>query len=61
MSISPNILEPIVGPSPEQILSELDTIYPPFNPHPKEEIGSIMFKAGQRSVIEWIRTRLNED
>jgi len=30
------------------------------NPHPKEEITSIMYKAGQRSVVDWLIKRLEE-
>jgi len=32
--------------------------FPHVNPHPKEEIASIMFKAGQRSVVEWYKDRI---
>ena len=61
MSISPNILEPVIGPSFEQILTELEEIYPPTNPSPNEKMESIMYKSGQRSVVEWIKTRIDED
>ena len=29
--------------------------------HPKESIESIMYRSGQRSVVEWIRKRLSEE
>ena len=29
--------------------------------HPKEQIESIMYRAGQASVIEYIKTLLNEE
>jgi hypothetical protein len=35
--------------------------FPPVNPHPKEELNTIMYKAGQRSVVEWLQNRLEED
>jgi|TARA_R100000458_G_C8123396_1_gene141338 hypothetical protein len=57
---SPNILEPIIGPTLPFILEELEEKFPPVNPHPKEELASIMYKAGQRSVVEWIVNRLDE-
>jgi hypothetical protein len=57
---SPNILEPIIGPTLPFILEELEQKFPPVNPHPKEELASIMYKAGQRSVVEWIVNRLDE-
>ena len=61
MSTYPNTLEPLLGPNIESILLELEEKFPPVNPHPKESIGAIMYKAGQRSVIEWLRHRLEED
>jgi hypothetical protein len=35
--------------------------FPPVNPHPSEELGSIMYKAGQRSVVEWFIHRVEEE
>ena len=57
---SPNILEPIIGPTLPFVLEELEENFPQVNPHTKEEIGSIMYKAGQRSVVEWIKKRIEE-
>ena len=57
---SRSTLEPILGPNPESLLVEMEERFPPVNPHPKEELSSIMYKAGQRSVIEWYRSRLDE-
>jgi hypothetical protein len=34
--------------------------FPGVTPHPKEELSSIMYKAGQRSVVEWFQNRLEE-
>ncbi len=53
--------EPLLGPTPDSLLVELEEKFPPVNPHPKEELSSIMYKAGQRSVIEWYRNRIEED
>ena len=60
MSTYPNTLEPLLGPSLESILLEMDEKFPPINPHPKEELASIMYKAGQRNVIEGLHGRVNE-
>ena len=57
---SRSTLEPILGPNPESLLLEMEEKFPPLNPHPKEELASIMYKAGQRSVIEWYKSRLDE-
>ena len=53
----------IVGVADQEIkvLEELKEKFPIENPHPKEELSVIMYKAGQRSVIEWIENRVKED
>ena len=61
MSISPNTLEAILGPNLESILAELEEIYPPTNPSPDESMEKIMYRSGQRSVVEWIKDRINEE
>ncbi len=61
MSTFPNTLEPLLGPTVESILHELEDIHPPLNPTPDESMEKIMYRSGQRSVVEWIRTRINED
>ena len=55
------MLEPLLGPTPQSILLEMEEKFPPVNPHPKEEISAIMYKAGQRSVVEWLVNKLEED
>lgn len=60
MSIYPNTLEPLLGPNIQSLSAEMDEKFPPINPHPKEELASIMYKAGQRSVVEWYRERIDE-
>tara|TARA_B100000029_G_C16850116_1_gene695231 strand:+ start:134 stop:298 length:165 start_codon:yes stop_codon:yes gene_type:complete len=54
------MLEPLLGPTPESLLRELEDKFPPINPHPKEELACIMYRAGQRSVIEWYKDRLEK-
>ena len=36
------------------LLQELENIFPPTNPNPEETMEKIMYKSGQRSVVEWI-------
>ena len=57
---SRSTLEPILGPNPESLLIEMEEKFPTINPHPKEELASIMYKAGQRSVVEWYKNRLDD-
>ena len=54
------MLEPLIGPNAQALLSEMEEKFPPVNPHPKEEIAAIMYKAGQRSVVEWLSKRLED-
>jgi len=60
MSTYPNTLEPLLGPNVNSLLLEMEDKFPPFIPHPKEELASIMYKAGQRSVVEWYQNRIDE-
>jgi len=58
---SHHTLEAVLGPDFKYILKELKDNFPQHTPHPKEELSVIMYKAGQRSVVEWIENRLEED
>ena len=55
------MLEPLLGPNLESLLLELEDKFPPTNPQPKEELTAIMYRAGQRDVVEYLRKRLDED
>ena len=62
MSTSPptlNLLE-TVGLQQKTILNQLDSIFPPVNPTPEMTTEQIMYKAGQRSVVEWIKNQSEE-
>ena len=61
MSISPNTLEAILGPNLESILAELEEIHPPITPNPDETMEKIMYRSGQRSVVDWINNRIKQD
>ena len=41
-----------------KLLSELDVNFPPVTPQPKDELSLIMYRAGQRSVVEYIQSLL---
>jgi hypothetical protein len=45
----------------QSILQELEDNFPPTNPHPDDPTNLIMYRSGQRSVVEWINHRLTED
>ena len=61
MSTYPNMLEPLLGPNMQSLATEMDEKFPPINPHPKEDIAAIMYKAGQRSVVEWYQERIDNE
>jgi hypothetical protein len=45
----------------EKLLAELEELYPPINPTPDTSLNQIMYRSGQASVVEWIRTRLTQE
>jgi len=61
MSISHNTLEPLFGPSPDQILQEMEEFFPTVTPSPDNDLRQIMYKSGQRSVVEWLINRLDKN
>ena len=44
-------------PALDRLCEELDAMYPPLNPTPKDDDRLIMFRAGQRSVVEYIQAK----
>jgi hypothetical protein len=44
----------------ERLLGELEERFPLTNPQPGSDLNSIMYKAGQRSVVDWVASRLSE-
>ena len=41
-----------------KLLSELEDNFPAVTPNPSDEIALIMYRSGQRSVVEYIRSLL---
>ena len=58
--ISLNLLE-AKGLQLGTLLQQLEENFPPTNPHPNDPINLIMYRSGQRSVVEWIQSKLSED
>ena len=56
MSTSPLTLDllEVKGMQANTLLQELENIFPPTNPNPEETMEKIMYRSGQRSVVEWI-------
>ena len=57
----PNMLEAIYGPELVTILKEMEEIYPPLDCGPDDDISHIMYRAGQRSVVDWLNQRITEN
>jgi hypothetical protein len=50
-----------IGLTVERLLEELEDQFPQFLPQPNDPVNLIMYKSGQRSVVEFIQSRINED
>lgn len=60
MSISLNTLETF-GFTVKQALQEMEEVFPPSDPGPGDSISTIMYRSGQRSVVNWLQAKLQED
>ena len=56
----PNLLE-VFGMEARAVITEMEEVFPSVNPDPDDSISKIMYRSGQRSVVEWLRKKLNED
>lgn len=56
---SPSTLNLVL--SVERLLEELEELYPPYTATPDIALPQIMYRSGQRSVVDWIKSRLIED
>lgn len=55
-----NTLE-ATGITLQGIISELEDVFPPTTFTPEDTMEKIMYRSGQRSVVEWIKDRMNEE
>ena len=60
MSISPNTLE-VFGMEARAVLTEMQDRFPVVTPSPEDSIEKIMYRSGQRSVVEWLVNRLDSN
>ena len=49
-----------MGLETKAIINEMEDIFPPVNPSPSDTTAQIMYRAGQRSVVEWIYNKLED-
>jgi hypothetical protein len=53
MSTSPSMLE-VLGMNSRGLIHALEESFPPTNPTPDDTMEKIMYRSGQRSVVEWV-------
>ena len=58
--IYPNTLS-IYSERLEKLVEDLETKFPNEPIHPKEELPSIMYRAGQASVVQYVKQLLDEN
>jgi len=42
-------------------VDELESLFPQINPSPRDSDREIMYRAGQRSVVEFLLEKLNDE
>jgi hypothetical protein len=55
-----NLLD-VRGMTANAMLSKLDEAFPPVNPNPEDTMEKIMYRSGQRSVVEWVIQYMDEN
>ncbi len=49
-----------LGMETRSMVKELDDNFPPLTPSPDDTIEKIMYRSGQRSVVEWLIQRMDD-
>jgi hypothetical protein len=49
------------GMTANAMLAKLDETFPPTNPTPEDSMEKIMYRSGQRSVVEWVIQYMEEN
>ena len=49
------------GMTANAMLAKLDETFPPTNPTPEDTMEKIMYRSGQRSVVEWVIQYMEEN
>lgn len=48
-----------MGMEHKAMVAQLDDQFPPINPSPNDTLEQIMYRSGQRSVVEWLIHKFN--
>jgi hypothetical protein len=54
-----NLLD-VKGMTANAMLAKLEETFPPTNPTPEDTMEKIMYRSGQRSVVEWVIQYMEE-
>ena len=49
------------GMTANAMLAKLEETFPPTNPTPEDTMEKIMYRSGQRSVVEWVISYMEEN
>ena len=49
------------GMTANAMLAMLEETFPPTNPTPEDTMEKIMYRSGQRSVVEWVIAYMEEN
>lgn len=60
MSTSLSMLETL-GMQSRGLINQLEESFPPINPTPEDSMEKIMYRSGQRSVVEYIINYMEEN
>ena len=55
-----NLLD-VRGMTATAMLSKLNVSFPPVNPNPEDTMEKIMYRSGQRSVVDWVIQYMDEN
>jgi hypothetical protein len=50
-----------LGLTVEKLLADLEDNFPPSRPSPSDKIEDIMYRSGQRSVVEYIKQVIDDE
>jgi hypothetical protein len=51
----------VKGMTATAMLAKLEETFPPINPTPEDTMEKIMYRSGQRSVVEWVINYMEEE
>jgi len=51
----------VFGMEARSVLVEMEELFPQVTPSPDDTIEKIMYRSGQRSVVEWLVNRLDNN